>query len=153
MIQVQSLTKRYGEKVAVDDLSFEVGPGRVTGFLGPNGAGKSTTMRMVLGLDRPSAGRALVSGRPFTARPDGLHQVGALLDAGEVQGGRRADAHLLAAAATVGAGRRRVDEVLALVGLEDVARQRVGSYSLGMRQRLGIALALLGDPPVVMPMT
>jgi ABC-2 type transport system ATP-binding protein len=150
MIQVESLTKRYGTKVAVDDLSFEVRPGVVTGFLGPNGAGKSTTMRMVLGLDRPTAGRALVGGRPFTARPDGLRHVGALLDAGEVQGGRRAEAHLLAAGATIGVGRKRVDDVLMLVGLQDVARQRVASYSLGMRQRLGIALALLGDPPVVM---
>ena len=150
MIQVQSLSKRYGDKVAVDDLSFEVTPGLVTGFLGPNGAGKSTTMRMIVGLDRPTSGQALVAGRPFGARPDGLRHVGALLDAGEVQGGRRAEAHLLAAAATIGAGRKRVAEVLGSVGLEGVARQRVGSYSLGMRQRLGIALALLGDPPVVL---
>ena len=150
MIQVESLTKRYGDKVAVDDLSFEVRPAAVTGFLGPNGAGKSTTMRMILGLDRPTSGRATVAGQPFTDHPDGLRHVGALLDAGEVQGGRRADAHLLAAAATLGQGRARVEEVLSMVGLEHVARQRIGTFSLGMRQRLGIALALLGDPPVVM---
>jgi ABC-2 type transport system ATP-binding protein len=150
MIRVESLTKRYGDRVVVDNLSFEVRPGIVTGFLGPNGAGKSTTMRMILGLDRPTAGRALIDGRPFAERPDGLRHVGALLDAGEVQGGRRAFAHLRAAAATIGLGAARVHEVLALVGLEPVARQRIGGYSLGMRQRLGIALALLGDPPVVM---
>ena len=150
MIQVESLTKRYGDKVAVNDLSFEVRPGAVTGFLGPNGAGKSTTMRMILGLDRPTAGRATIGDRPFTDRPDGLRQVGALLDAGEVQGGRRAVAHLHAAAATLGLGKTRVEEVMAMVGLEQVSRQRIGSFSLGMRQRLGIALALLGDPPVVM---
>jgi len=150
MIRVESLTKRYGDKVAVNDLSFEVEPGAVTGFLGPNGAGKSTTMRMILGLDRPDSGRALVAGRPFRERPDGLHQVGALLDASEISGGMRALAHLTAAAATIGLGRARAREVLALVGLEQVERQRVGSFSLGMRQRLGIALALLGDPPVVM---
>jgi ABC-2 type transport system ATP-binding protein len=150
MIRVESLTKRYGHKVAVEDLSFEVRAGAVTGFLGPNGAGKSTTMRMILGLDRPDAGRALVAGRPFAARPDGLRQVGALLDASEIHGGMRAIAHLSAAAATIGLGRTRVREVLALVGLEHVERQRVGSFSLGMRQRLGIALALLGDPPVVL---
>jgi len=150
MIRVESLTKRYGDKVAVDDLSFEVRPGIVTGFLGPNGAGKSTTMRMILGLDHPTAGRALVAGSAFTTHPDGLRHVGALLDTGEVQGARHAAAHLRAAAATIGLGKERVHEVLALVGLEDVARQRISSYSLGMRQRLGIALALLGDPPVVM---
>ena len=150
MIQVESLTKRYGTKVAVDDLSFEVRPGAVTGFLGPNGAGKSTTMRMILGLDRPTAGRATIGGEPFTGHVDGLRQVGALLDAGEVQGGRRAAAHLHAAAATLGLGKSRVEEVIAMVGLDQVARQRIGTFSLGMRQRLGIALALLGDPPVVM---
>lgn len=150
MITVESLSKRYGDKLAVDDLTFEVRSGSVTGFLGPNGAGKSTTMRMVLGLDRPTAGRALVNGQPFTDRPDGLRHAGALLDAAEVNGHRRADAHLRAAAATIGAGQARVREVLALAGLADVARQRIGSYSLGMRQRLGIAHALLGDPPVVM---
>ena len=150
MITVESLTKRYGDKLAVDGLCFEVRPGAVTGFLGPNGSGKSTTMRMVLGLDRPTAGRALVDGRPFAARPDGLRHVGALLDAGEVNGHRRAEAHLRAAAATIGAGPSRVREVLALAGLDGVARQRIDSYSLGMRQRLGIAQALLGDPPVVM---
>jgi ABC-2 type transport system ATP-binding protein len=150
MIDVQSLTKRYGHKIAVDDLSFTVRPGVVTGFLGPNGAGKSTTMRMIVGLDRPTSGRALIGGQPFAARSDGLRHVGALLDAAEVQGGRRAAAHLHAAAATIGLGKNRVRQVLELVGLEGVARQRVGSFSLGMRQRLGIALALLGDPPVVM---
>jgi ABC-2 type transport system ATP-binding protein len=149
MIKVESLTKRYGDKVAVDDLSFEVRPGLVTGFLGPNGAGKSTTMRMILGLDRPSSGRATVEGRPFAERLDGLRDVGALLDASEMQGGRRAAAQLWAAAATLGLGKARVHEVLAMVGLEEVARRRIGSFSLGMRQRLGIALALLGDPPVV----
>ncbi len=150
MIHVDSLTKRYGDKVAVDDLTFEVRPGLVTGFLGPNGAGKSTTLRMILGLDRPTHGRATVAGRAFAAQRDGLHLVGALLDAGEVQGDRRALAHLSAAAATIGLGRRRVHEVLTQVGLVEVAHQRISSYSLGMRQRLGIALALLGDPPVVM---
>jgi ABC-2 type transport system ATP-binding protein len=150
MITVESLTKRYGDKLAVDDLTFEIRPGVVTGFLGPNGAGKSTTMRMIVGLDRPTEGRALVLGEPFAARADGLRRVGALLDAGEVQGSRTAQAYLRAAAATIGLGAGRVREVLALAGLEDVARQRIGSYSLGMRQRLGIALALLGDPPVVM---
>jgi ABC-2 type transport system ATP-binding protein len=152
MIRVESLSKRYGDKVAVEDLSFEVRSGAVTGFLGPNGAGKSTTMRMILGLDRPDAGRAVVAEQPFAARPDGLRQVGALLDASEIQGGLRAIAHLSAAAATIGLGRARVRvrEVLVLAGLEHVERQRVGSFSLGMRQRLGIALALLGDPPVVM---
>ena len=150
MITVESLTKRYGDKVAVDDLSFEVRPGLVTGFLGPNGSGKSTTMRMILGLDRPTSGRALVDERRFADHPDGLRHVGALLDASEVQGSRTAFAHLLAAAATIGMGAGRVRAVLSLVGLDDVAGQRVESYSLGMRQRLGIALALLGDPPVVM---
>jgi ABC-2 type transport system ATP-binding protein len=150
MITVESLTKRYGGKVAVDDLTFEVRPGLVTGFLGPNGSGKSTTMRMVLGLDRPTSGRALVGGRPFADRPDGLRHVGALLDASEVQGSRTAFAHLRAAAATIGVGPDRVREVLDRVGLGSVAGQRVESYSLGMRQRLGIALALLGDAPVVM---
>jgi ABC-2 type transport system ATP-binding protein len=150
MITVESLSKRYGDKVAVDDLTFEVRPGLVTGFLGPNGSGKSTTMRMVLGLDRPTSGRALVSGRPFTDHPDGLRHVGALLEAGEVQGSRTAFAHLRAAAATIGLGGDRVRAVLGLVGLDGVAGHRIDTYSLGMRQRLGIALALLGDPPVVM---
>ena len=150
MIHVESLTKKYGDKVAVNDLTFEVGPGMVTGFLGPNGAGKSTTMRMVVGLDKPTAGTALVHGRPFSAHTDGLRHVGALLDAGEVQGNRRARSYLRAAAATIGAGDTRVRDVLDLVGLTDVAHTRIGSYSLGMRQRLGIAVALLGDPPVVM---
>lgn len=150
MIHVESLTKKYGEKVAVNDLTFEVRPGRVTGFLGPNGAGKSTTMRMVVGLDKPTTGTAVVHGRPFSARADGLRHVGALLDAAEVQGTRRARSHLRAAAATIGAGETRVRDVLDLVGLTEVANARIGSYSLGMRQRLGIAVALMGDPPVVM---
>nr|WP_296065039.1 ATP-binding cassette domain-containing protein [uncultured Actinoplanes sp.] len=150
MIEVEALTKRYGNRTVVDDLSFTVRPGTVTGFLGPNGAGKSTTMRMILGLDRPTSGRALVGGKPFAAHPDGLRHVGALLDAGEVQAQRRAAAHLEAAAATIGLGRARVGEVLRLVGLDEVGRQRISGFSLGMRQRLGIALALLGDPPVVM---
>ena len=150
MIHVESLTKMYGDKVAVNDLTFEVRPGMVTGFLGPNGAGKSTTMRMVVGLDKPTAGTALVHGRPFSAHTDGLRHVGALLDAGEVQGNRRAHSYLRAAAATIGAGDTRVRDVLDLVGLTDVAHTRIGSYSLGMRQRLGIAVALLGNPPVVM---
>ena len=150
MIRVESLTKKYGDKVAVHDLTFEVRPGMVTGFLGPNGAGKSTTMRMVVGLDKPTAGAALVDGKPFSAHADGLRHVGALLDAGEVQGNRRARSYLLAAAATIGAGDTRVQEVLELVGLTDVAHARIGGYSLGMRQRLGIAVALLGDPAVVM---
>jgi ABC-2 type transport system ATP-binding protein len=150
VIHVESLTKKYGDKVAVNDLTFRVRPGMVTGFLGPNGAGKSTTMRMVVGLDKPTAGTALVHGRPFSVHSDGLRHVGALLDAGEVQGNRRARSYLRAAAATIGAGDIRVRDVLDLVGLTDVAHIRIGSYSLGMRQRLGIAVALLGDPPVVM---
>jgi ABC-2 type transport system ATP-binding protein len=150
MINVRNIKKAFGPKIAVNGISFTVEKGEVLGFLGPNGAGKSTTMRMILGLDRPTRGRALVAGRPFAMHPDGLRHVGALLDAGEVQGTRRAFAHLHAAAATIGLGPDRVREVLAQVGLEDVASQRISAFSLGMRQRLGIALALLGDPPVVM---
>ena len=150
MIEVQSLSKRFGATLAVDDLSFTVRPGLVTGFLGPNGAGKSTTMRVILGLDRPTSGRALIAGRPYVEAPAPLRQVGALLDARDVHGGRRAYAHLLALAQSNGIPRRRVDEVLELVGLTSVARKRVKGYSLGMSQRLGIAAALLGDPPVLL---
>jgi ABC-2 type transport system ATP-binding protein len=150
MIEVHELTKRYGTAVAVDGLSFTVRPGRVTGFLGPNGAGKSTTMRVILGLDAPSAGWAAVNGRPYQGLPRPLHQVGALLDAGAVHGGRTARDHLLAIAASNGIGARRVAEVLGLVGLDGVSGRRVRGFSLGMKQRLGIAAALLGDPPVLM---
>ena len=146
MIEVQALTKRYGEKTAVDDLTFSVRPGTVTGFLGPNGAGESTTMRMMLGLDAPTSGRATVNGRLYADHPAPLHEVGALLDAGAVHTSRSARAHLLAMAATTGIGHTRVDEVIDLVGLHDVADQRAGGFSLGMSQRLGIANALLGDP-------
>jgi len=150
MIEVHELTKRYGRAVAVDGLSFAVHPGRVTGFLGPNGAGKSTTMRVVLGLDAPTAGWATVNGQPYQRLSRPLHQAGALLDAGAVPGGRTARDHLLAIAASNGIGARRVAEVLGLVGLDSAARRRVRGFSLGMKQRLGIAAALLGDPPVLM---
>jgi len=149
-IEVRSLTKRYGETVAVDDLSFSVRRGLVTGFVGPNGAGKSTTMRVILGLDRPDGGEARVNGRRYRdlARP--LREVGALLDAGATHPGRRARDHLLWLAHSNRIPRRRVDEVLELVGLADVARRRTGGFSLGMSQRLGIGAALLGDPPVLL---
>ena len=150
MIEVCELTKRYGTAVAVDGLSFTVHPGRVTGFLGPNGAGKSTTMRVILGLDAPSSGRATVNGRPYQRLSRPLHQVGALLDAGAVPGGRTARNHLRAIAASNGIGARRVEEVLGLVGLDSAASRRVRGFSLGMRQRLGIAAAMLGDPPVLL---
>jgi ABC-2 type transport system ATP-binding protein len=150
MIEVCELTKRYGTVVAVDGLSFTVRPGRVTGFLGPNGAGKSTTMRVILGLDAPTAGWATVSGRPYQRLARPLRQAGALLDAGAVHGGRTARDHLRAIAASNGIGARRVAEVLGLAGLEGVAGKRVRGFSLGMKQRLGIAAALLGDPPVLM---
>ncbi|MBO2452068.1 ATP-binding cassette domain-containing protein [Actinomadura barringtoniae] len=150
MIEVNGLTKRYGDVLAVSDLTFTVPPGQVTGFLGPNGAGKSTTLRMILGLTRPTAGTTTVDGRPFTQRQAGLHHVGALLDAGDVHPGRSAAAHLAALARGNGLPRRRVREVLDEVGLAAVARRRVGGFSLGMRQRLGIATALLGDPPVLL---
>jgi ABC-2 type transport system ATP-binding protein len=146
MIDVQGLSKRYGDRLAVDDLSFTVKPGIVTGFLGPNGAGKSTTMRLMLGLDRPSAGWATVNGRAYRAFEAPLHEVGALLEARAIHTGRSAYNHLLAQAQTHAIGRDRVDEVIRLVGLESVARKRVGGFSLGMGQRLGIAAALLGDP-------
>ncbi|WP_371619417.1 ABC transporter ATP-binding protein [Streptomyces sp. NBC_00454] len=150
MIEVQELTKRYGGKTAVDQLSFTVRPGQVTGFLGPNGAGKSTTLRMILGLEAPSGGAATVSGVPFRSHSRGLRHVGALLDAGQVHGGRTATAHLSALARSNGISPRRVAEVLHEVGLAEVAGRRIGGYSLGMKQRLGVATALLGDPPVLM---
>ncbi|WP_182906888.1 ATP-binding cassette domain-containing protein [Microbispora sp. H13382] len=146
MIEANGLTKRYGGKVAVDNLSFTVRPGVVTGFLGPNGAGKSTTMRMILGLDAPGAGHATVNGRRYTRHAAPLHEVGALLEARAVHPGRSGYDHLLALAATTGISRRRVDEVIDLAGLGEVAHRRVGGFSLGMGQRLGIASALLGDP-------
>ena len=146
MIEAIGLTKRYGDKTVVDNLSFTVRPGAVTGFLGPNGAGKSTTMRMIVGLDRPTAGRVTVNGARYAQHRAPLGQVGALLDARAVHTGRSARAHLLAQATTHGIGRRRVDEVIAMTGLDSVARKRAGKFSLGMGQRLGIAAALLGDP-------
>ncbi len=146
MIEAAGLTKRYGDKVAVQDLSFTVRPGVVTGFLGPNGAGKSTTMRMILGLDAPTAGRVTVNGAPMAEHARPLREVGALLEARAVHTGRSARNHLLALADTAGIGRRRVDDVIGLVGLTEVARRRAGTFSLGMGQRLGIASALLGDP-------
>jgi ABC-2 type transport system ATP-binding protein len=146
MIEAHQLTKRYGDKTAVEDLSFTVRPGVVTGFLGPNGAGKSTTMRMILGLDRPTSGSVSVNGRPYVDQPAPLRQVGALLDAKAVHTGRSAADHLRVMAATTGIGRDRVEEVIDLVGLRDVADKRAGGFSLGMGQRLGIASALLGDP-------
>jgi ABC-2 type transport system ATP-binding protein len=150
MIEVRGLAKRYGDVVAVDDLSFDVEPGRVTGFLGPNGAGKSTTMRMMLGLDRPTSGHALVNGRPFAAFAQPLREAGALLDAGSVHPGRTGRGHLRVAARTNGIPDRRVDEVIDQVGLDGASRRRIKGYSLGMRQRLGIAAALLGDPGVLL---
>jgi ABC-2 type transport system ATP-binding protein len=150
MIEAQHLTKRYGTTVAVDEASFAVRPGRVTGFLGPNGAGKSTTMRMILGLDTPSSGSVLVNGKPYRELTDPLRSVGALLDAKAIVGGRSAAGHLAWLADSNGIGRRRVAEVLGLVGLSDVAGKRVGTFSLGMNQRLGIAAALLGDPETLM---
>jgi ABC-2 type transport system ATP-binding protein len=149
MIEAQHLTKRYGKTVAVDEVSFAVKPGRVTGFLGPNGAGKSTTMRMILGLDTPSSGSVLVDGRPYHELNDPLSSVGALLDAKAIVGGRSAANHLKWLADSNSIDRRRVSEVLDIVGLSDVAGQRVGTFSLGMSQRLGIAAALLGDPETV----
>jgi ABC-2 type transport system ATP-binding protein len=146
MITAEGLVKRYGAKTAVNDISFTVRPGQVTGFLGPNGAGKSTTMRMIVGLDRPSEGRVSVNGKAYQEHRAPLHEVGALLDAKAVHTGRSAYNHLLAMAATHGIGANRVREVIELTGLESVARKRVGGFSLGMGQRLGIAAAMLGDP-------
>ena len=150
MIEANHLSKRYGNTVAVDEVSFVVRPGRVTGFLGPNGAGKSTTMRMILGLDAPSAGSVLIDGKPYSQLTDPLRSVGALLDAKAIVGGRSAANHLKWLAASNGIARCRVNEVLDLVGLSDVAGKRVGTFSLGMNQRLGIAAALLGDPETLM---
>ncbi len=149
MITAQNLTKRYGDKVAVDDLSFTVRPGIVTGFLGPNGAGKSTTMRMILGLDSPTSGTVTVNGKPFAEHARPLREIGALLEARAIHTGRSARNHLLAMAATAGIGSQRVEEVIEMVGLTDVAGNRAGAFSLGMGQRLGIASALLGDPQML----
>ncbi len=149
-IDVRDLTKEYGTGRAVDHLTFTVPPGRVTGFLGPNGAGKSTTMRLVLGLDHPTSGSATLGGRPYASLRDPLRRVGALLDAGAALGSRTGRDHLRVLAATHRIPDRRVDEVLEETGLGPAARRRVRTYSLGMRQRLGIAAALLGDPEVLM---
>ncbi|MEU9446594.1 ATP-binding cassette domain-containing protein [Streptomyces sp. NPDC048304] len=150
MIEAQQLTKRYGEKTAVDGLDFTVKPGTVTGFLGPNGAGKSTTMRMVVGLDAPTSGSVTVNGRRYARHQAPLQEVGALLEAKSIHPGRSAHNHLRALALTHGIPGRRVDEVIELAGLGSVARKRAGAFSLGMGQRLGIAAALLGDPQTVM---
>jgi ABC-2 type transport system ATP-binding protein len=150
MIEAVGLTKRYGAKTAVYNLSFQVRPGAVTGFLGPNGSGKSTTMRMMLGLDRPTSGHVTIGGHPFRSLPNAPRQVGALLDAKAVHGGRSARNHLLSLAQLAGIPAARVDEVLGVVGLQDVARKRSKGFSLGMGQRLGIAAALLGDPQVLL---
>jgi ABC-2 type transport system ATP-binding protein len=149
MIEARGLTRRYGDKLAGDDLTFTVRPGVVTGFLGPNGAGKSTTMRMILGLDTPTRGSVTVNGRPYREHAAPLHEVGALLDARSVHPGRSAYNHLLSMAQTSGIPKSRVDEVVEAVGLASVARKRAGGFSLGMGQRLGIAAALLGDPRTV----
>ncbi|NDU76615.1 ATP-binding cassette domain-containing protein [Actinomadura sp. DSM 109109] len=149
-IEVRGLRKRYGPTLAVDDLSFTVVPGQVTGFVGPNGAGKSTTMRMIMGLDRPDGGTALVGGRPYRSLRAPLCRLGAMLDASALHPARRARDHLLWLARANGLPARRVEEVIGLTGLASAARRRAGGFSLGMRQRLGIAAALLGDPPVLM---
>src|SRR5579864_7692805 len=150
MIEAQGLTKDYGKKRAVDGLTFTVKPGVVTGFLGPNGSGKSTTMRLILELDAPTAGDVTVNGKHYRDHPAPLHEVGALLEARSVHTGRNAYNHLLALAQTHGISRKRVDELIDLVGLREVAKKRAGQFSLGMGQRLGIAAALLGDPRTVM---
>jgi ABC-2 type transport system ATP-binding protein len=150
MIEARGLTKRYGPTVAVDGLSFDVRPGTVTGFLGPNGSGKSTTMRMIIGLDAPDAGQARIGGRRFRELGWPLREVGALLEAKAFHPGRSARGHLRALAASNGIAASRVEEVLALVGLEKAASRRAGKFSLGMAQRLGIATALLGDPGVLL---
>jgi ABC-2 type transport system ATP-binding protein len=149
MIDVEHVTKCYGDRLAVDDLTFQVKPGIVTGFLGPNGAGKSTTMRVILGLDAPTSGRSTINGKSYRNLTAPLHEIGALLEARAIHTGRSAYNHLLAMAQTHGISRRRVSEVIDLVGLTEVAHQRAGSFSLGMGQRLGIAAALLGDPSTV----
>jgi ABC-2 type transport system ATP-binding protein len=150
MISAEGLTKHYGKTAAVDNLDFEVGPGIVTGFLGPNGAGKTTTMRLILGLDSPSAGSVTVNGETYREKRAPMQHVGALIDPSAVHGGRSAYHHLLWQAQAGGLNPGRVDEVLDMVGLADVAGKKVGGFSLGMRQRLGIASALLGDPPVLL---
>ena len=150
MINAEGLVKRYGAKTAVNDISFTVQPGRVTGFLGPNGAGKSTTMRMVVGLDNPTSGSVTVNGRTYAEHAAPLREVGALLDAKAVHTGRSAYNHLLALGATHGIGKTRVNEVIGMTGLDSVAGKRVGGFSLGMGQRLGIAAALLGDPATLL---
>jgi ABC-2 type transport system ATP-binding protein len=150
MIEARGLTKRYGDTVAVDNLSFSVAPGKITGFLGPNGAGKTTTMRLILGLDRPTSGTVTVDGRPFNRVAQPMRQIGALLDAKALHGGRSAYSHLLCLAQSNNLPRARVAEVMGLVGLNDVARRRAKGFSLGMGQRLGIAGALLGDPQILM---
>jgi ABC-2 type transport system ATP-binding protein len=149
VIEAHGLTKRYKDKTAVTDLSFTVRPGVVTGFLGPNGAGKTTTMRMILGLDAPTAGQVTVNGKPYAAHRAPLHEVGAMLEARSIHTGRSAFHHLLSLAVTTGIPRSRVDEVIDIVGLRQVAGKRAGGFSLGMSQRLGIAGALLGDPATV----
>ena len=150
MIEAKGLSKRYGDTLAVDNLSFSVAPGKITGFLGPNGAGKTTTMRLILGLDRPTAGRVTIDGKPFDQADQPMRRVGALLDAKAMHGGRSAYNHLLCLAQSNNLPRRRVDEVLGLVGLTGVAGKRSKGFSLGMGQRLGIAGALLGDPQILM---
>jgi ABC-2 type transport system ATP-binding protein len=149
MIEARGLSKRYGEKLAVDQLTFTVRPGKVTGFLGPNGAGKSTTMRMIMGLDAPTAGSVTVNGKAYAEHSRPLAEVGGLLEAKAVHTSRTAHNHLRALAATHGISKRRVNDVVDMVGLHDVARKRAGGFSLGMGQRLGIASALLGDPATV----
>jgi ABC-2 type transport system ATP-binding protein len=149
-VEVDGLRKRFGPALALDGVSFTVQPGQVTGFVGPNGAGKSTTMRVILGLDAPDQGRALIGGRPYASLRHPLSHVGALLDAGALQPSRSARHHLLWLAHSQGLGARQVDEVIGLTGLAAAIRRKAGGYSLGMRQRLGIAAALLGDPPVLM---
>jgi ABC-2 type transport system ATP-binding protein len=150
MIEARDLTKRYGDKIAVDHLTFTVEPGKVTGFLGPNGAGKSTTMRLVLGLDRPESGTATINGKAYRDLAQPLRIAGALLEARSIHSGRSAYNHLLFLAQTQGLPRSRVDQVLELVGLREVARKRAGGFSLGMGQRLGIAAAMLGDPQALL---
>ncbi|WP_150461637.1 ABC transporter ATP-binding protein [Nesterenkonia ebinurensis] len=149
MITAENLTKRYGSKTAVDGISFQLAPGKVTGFLGPNGSGKSTTMRMAVGLDRPTTGSITIGGKPFAAHKAPLRTVGAVLDAGATHPGRTGRSHLRVLAATHGISAKRVEEVIELTGLGEAARKRIKGYSLGMNQRLGIAAALLGDPAVL----
>src|SRR3984885_8945826 len=149
-IEVSAVRKRFGPKVALDGMSFQVAPGQVTGFVGPNGAGKSTTMRVILALDAPDEGRALVGGQPYQRLRRPLSQVGSLLDAAALQPSRTGRNHLMWLARSQGLAAKRVDEVIGQAGLADAARRRAGGYSLGMRQRLGIAAAMLGDPPILM---